>query len=267
MALRRAFSFSDDSVDVSEPPGGARLTSNWEQRPQSFEAANHLLGIRRLQSGWYQALFQSGREPYPESNRAARAFSDDMRRWFETTSKSLPLCMRTFFELELLYSYVYVMTPSRRIPDESNLARLLTFEHCILFADRLRQAMTDREAWALYPPPDALRVYLIGSRFLDTIEHFRNQPSGQQLRNPLELSARLSSESNDLVVGTGDNLTRSISCISQVIEILGIFGARWARSAILQRIYQEKASFILRDLHRRRLESSAKSTFEPYGTG
>lgn len=242
----------------SPTPPAQRMALGWNQKPQALGAAHHLLDIRRLQSEWYQELFQSGREPYPDGKDGAWAYSEAMCGWFETTADSFPAWMKTFFELELLYSYVYVRSPSRRIATETDRARILTFEHCISFADLMSLALTDRDAWAMYPPHDALRVYLVGTRFINTIDYFQGLPSGGPQVNPLDLSTGLRAKPTISSTDEPDNVVRSIRCLNKITEILGVFGSRWGRSAILQQIFQEQSRLILVGLHQRRLEHDAR---------
>ncbi|KAI9827512.1 MAG: hypothetical protein M1832_004862 [Thelocarpon impressellum] len=247
MVLRRAFSFSDDSVSValrSPPYGGAGDNGvTWESQLQKLDPAFHLLRMRRLQSAWYQELFQSGRTPYEDPSRHVSAYTDEMRLWWKSTPKSTPSWLRPMYELELLYSSVYVMSPSRRVASMSDRETVSTFEDCIAFSDMMVVALGDADTRSCYTPHEALRLYFIGDRFLDTI--WKNQ---DRLLGPTRTPDNLSASGPD-------NASRSIRCIEQLTAMLGDFGRRWGRSGDLQIIFNSKSEVVLAMLRGQRRRS------------
>ena len=66
-----------------------------------------------------------------------------MRKWFEGLSSSTSQNSRAFFELDLLYSYVYVLSPSPRVPVISPFAQKLIFEYCIQYAELMLRLISD----------------------------------------------------------------------------------------------------------------------------
>lgn len=94
-----------------------------------------------------------------------------MTQWFQDMPSSILPSMRTFFELELLYSYVYILSPSPRIPHIQEYAQRLIFEHCISYATALLTLIS--QASNTTKPPvtfyDAMRAYMTGRQFVDVL--------------------------------------------------------------------------------------------------
>ncbi|KAF2277328.1 uncharacterized protein EI97DRAFT_375131 [Westerdykella ornata] len=176
----RAFSFSDDSANVALPFNGPATSprNTSPQTPmfqQSFGAALDLFKIRELQSEWYMELFQSGREPWAYVDAYPYIWSTyaKMTQWFKDLPTSLLPSQRSFFELELLYSYVYILSKSPRIPHIHEYAQRLIFEHCIAYATSLL-ALISQASNTTKPPItfyDAMRAYMTGRQFVDVLRN------------------------------------------------------------------------------------------------
>lgn len=98
-----------------------------------------------------------------------------MTAWFNSISPTTEPAARSYFELELLYSYVYILSPNPRCPIISDYAQILIFEHCIAYASKILvftsdKTRTDRPPLTFY---DGMRVYMTGRQFVDTL--MRNQ--------------------------------------------------------------------------------------------
>ena len=237
----RAFSFSDDSAKVkipftkqpssppTSPPAGP--STQWLQ---SYEPALDLINLRRIQSAWYTDLFQSGRTHWQDPYTYLWDTCASMRNWYENVSASTSQNMRAFFELELLYSYVYVLSPSPRIPAIQPYAQKLIFEYCIRYADLMLHLISDPAYTAPLTFYDAMRVYMTGRQFLDVLQH-----SSDMLLNALippnpEVKPTAAAPPPVPMVPppSGETLhrftlIRSINCIKQTTECLARFGIRW----------------------------------------
>lgn len=172
----RSFSFSDDSASVAFPyaekirspptsPVGNKIF--WAQ---SHEPALALFKLRRIQSAWYTQLFQSGREPLLDPYASIWKAYHEMSKWFEDLSKSIAPTMHEYFELELLYSYTYLLSPNPRCPEPSEHAQRLAFEHCVVYSSQMLHITTDaatkRTPFTFY---DAIRVYTTARTFVDIL--------------------------------------------------------------------------------------------------
>ncbi|KAI6865354.1 hypothetical protein KC323_g4381 [Hortaea werneckii] len=261
----RAFSFNDDSVRVKIPftkaPAVLPASTNKPglQKPwvQSHEQALDLIHLRQIQSGWYTDLFQSGRTTWDEPYHYLWQTCEAMRKWFENISVTTNPSMRAFFELELLYSYIYVLSPSPRVPAISPFAAKLIFEYCIRYADLMLRLIDD----ANYTPPltfyDAMRVYMTGRQFLDVLQHNTDPLLNGHIPPHPEVKPTTAPPPAMPVVNLppGDtlqrfNTIRSIHCVKQISECLAKFGMRWGYMSWNQR-YQSEAASMLETLHLR----------------
>ena len=249
MVLRRAFSFSDDSVSVQFPtssPTGSHAPLTWGSELQAQDPTIHLLRVRRLQSTWYQELFQSDRTPYPDPTSRLSAIQQEFHDWFAATPSTLPEWTKSVFELELSYSYVYVMSPSRRVKTVDFYQSLFTFEHCLSFADKMTSALSDPDTRLHYPPHETLRIYFVGDRIIDTL--WTNQDKLLDPTKPL-VTAVSGDVANPRYCSSQDVIPRSIKCIRQILDMLDEFGARWSRSTLLRTIFEKKSATMLATLH------------------
>ena len=239
----RAFSFSDDSFKVkipfikqpssapTSPAGNGPQPKLWLQ---SYEQALDLIGLRQLQSSWYTELFQSGRTRWEEPYPYLWDTCDAMRKWFDNLSASTTPNMRAFFELDLLYSYVYVLSPSPRVPAIMPFAQKLIFEYCIRYADLMIQLISDRTYTAPLTFYDAMRVYMTGRQFLDVLQQNTDLllngfvPPHPEVKPttapppPMPVTPLPPGESIQRF-----NTVRSINCINYIIQCLRRFGSRW----------------------------------------
>ncbi|KAH9874757.1 hypothetical protein IAQ61_003947 [Plenodomus lingam] len=172
----RAFSFSDEAANVSFPfhtsSGSPKFSSPQSQVfQQSFDSALDLFRIREIQSEWYMDLFQSGREPWQDPYPYMWKQYTRMSRWFEDMPQSTLPAIKSFFELELLCSYVYILSPSPRIPHIHEYAQRLIFEHCITYANNIL-ILLNKPSNTTKPPTtfyDAMRCYMTGRQFVDVL--------------------------------------------------------------------------------------------------
>lgn len=239
----RAFSFSDDSAAVKIPfgktppsqptsPDAQGVTSKtWLQ---SYEQAFDLIQLRRLQSSWYFTLFQSGRGRWEEPYHYLWNTCNEMRTWFENLSASTSPNMRAFFELDLLFSYIYVLSPSPRVPVIHPFAAKLIFEYCIQYADLMRHVIEDPAYTAPLTFYDHMRVYMTGRRFLDVMQNGADMLLSGLIPPHPEVRPSTAPPPQMPVVPlpAGETLhhfhtARSIDCIEHITQCLSSFGIRW----------------------------------------
>lgn len=116
-------------------------------------------------------LFQSGREPWPEAYPYIWKQYARMTEWFNDIPQSTLPAFKVGFELELLYSYVYILSPSPRIPHIDEYAQRLIFEHCISYSINLLAILTKSPSTTRSPVTfyDAMRAYMTGMQFVDVL--------------------------------------------------------------------------------------------------
>lgn len=240
----RAFSFSDASANVKVPfskqPRNTSIPTETGSSPppqqwmQSYEQALDLIELRKIQSDWYTDLFQTSREvwedPYPELWRMC----ESMKKWFDNLSTQTPQHMRQFFELDLLYSYVYVLSPSSRVPRIHQFAQKLIFEYCIHYTDLMLHLINDPAYTAPVTFYDAMRVYMTGRQFIDVLSHSIDLLlSGAVPPHPEVKPSSAPPPAVPVVpLPPGKTLQRfntyrAINCIKQTMDCMGHFGVRW----------------------------------------
>lgn len=255
MVHARAFSFTDDSVSVAYPSAAGPLTSvstgSSLTKPHSLETALLLFQLRRGQSSWYQQLFQSTREPLQQASTYIWQMCQDMHEWAESFPDTLPLILKDFFDLELLYSYVYCIAPSCRVQSVPDYGKTLIFEYSISYMQKILLISREPINNGFYTYHDALRVYFIGSQFLAVLtESFDQILNGIIRYVPF---APGSPPPPPLPINTGvHNVDRSINCIAQIKETLRTFGNRWDDALALQSSFEAQAGPLLTSLHQRK---------------
>lgn len=238
----RSFSFSDDSAKVKSPfskapsaaPNSPHPTGQPRDWLRSHDQTLALINLRKLQSVWYTDLFQSGRSKWEEPYAYLWNTCDAMRRWFANLPASTSPNVRAFFELELLYSYIYVLSPSPRVSAVDLFAQRLIFEYCIRYSDLMARLLDDSQYTAPLTFYDAMRVYMTGRQFLDVLMQGTEDllkgnipphpevPTSAAPAPPLPAPQPPPGESI-----LRFNVMRSIACIKQITECLARLGMRW----------------------------------------
>ena len=268
MVHARAFSFTDDSTSVVYPSMPATVApgtaGNALTGPQSLETALLLFQLRYTQSCWYQELFQSSRDPLQHASTYIWQVCQEMREWSESFPDTLALAFKDFFDLELLYSYVYCLAPSCRVPAVSEYGKTLIFEYSIAYMQKIFPISKDPINTAFYTYHDALRVYFVGSQFLAVLTETHDKILNGIL--PYTPIIPGSPPPPPLPTNTGaDNIDRSINCITHIKETLKTFGHRWDDSHALQSSFETQAESILAMLHRRKhhVEDISRNSHSP----
>lgn len=259
----RAFSFSDDSAHVSVPFSSSQpkdkpdvvqpsTTYLWLQ---SYGQAKELIKLRKLQSVWYTDLFQSGRDPWPEPYPYIWRTCQSMKAWYDNLADRIKPHFRSFFELDLLYSYIYVLAPSPRVPLITPFAQSLIFEYCIKYADVLTRLINDRSYTAPLTFYDAMRVYMTGRQFIDVLWQNQDRLLSGDTPEPPHVPVdsapppRLPQQSQDVLV----NVQRGTKCIKQLTDCLGHFGVRWGYMSWRDQ-FSKDAEAMLNALNQRKWE-------------
>ncbi|RYP82066.1 hypothetical protein DL770_005688 [Monosporascus sp. CRB-9-2] len=257
MVHARAFSFTDDAASVAwpRPSSFSRRASITGQMLSGSEPAFLLFQLRRAQSQWYQALFQSDPTPLPDSSSFIWQMCQDMKEWAEALPNSLPMGMRSLFDLEVRYSFVYCIAPSARAPHMTDYGRLLIFEHAIAYLDRIYEVSHSGVNTAFYSYHDALRVFFMASQFIAVLRDAEDillsgmpippPPVEYGKTPPLPLPNR---PGGPII----DNLDRSLGCLERTALTLAKYGARWDDSIMLKESYETISAEIIDRLRVRR---------------
>jgi hypothetical protein len=251
MVHARSFSFTDESTSVDFPSWTSTISGVTLTGQHSLEPAGLLFQLRSIQSKWYQELFQSSRVPLQSSSPYIWQACQDMRDWSETFPDTLPLAFKEFFDLELLYSYVYCLAPSCRVQVVSQYGKTLIFEYSMAYMQKIFPISKDPINTVFYTYHDALRVYFVGSQFLAVLMDNPDQLLSGVL--PYDPAVLGSLAPPPLPITTGiDSIDRSINCVTHIKETLKTFGQRWDDSQALLSSFEAQSESILQDLHQRR---------------
>ncbi|KAH8650104.1 fungal-specific transcription factor domain-containing protein [Xylariales sp. PMI_506] len=243
MVQARAFSFTDASTSVAwpRPQSFSRRPSITGQILPGLESAFLLFQLRRAQSHWYQALFQSDPTPLPDSDSFIWQMCQEMRQWGDTLPANLPVSMRELFDLELRYSYVYCLAPSARAPHMSDYRRQLIFEHALAYLNRIHDIAQAGVATAFYTSHDALRVFFIANQLVSVLRDAENlllagvtaapPPTQPGKAMPPPLPSRPGGPAVN-------NVDRSLECLENVKQTLAKYGQRWEDSLSLQQTFE-----------------------------
>jgi len=235
MVHARAFSFTDDAINVAFPSmtGIGRIPSAVGPitGPQSANPAILLFQLRRAQSAWYQVLYESDpTDPLPDASSYIWQACHEMREWSESLPDSLPVGIREFFDLELRYSYVYCIAPSTRTSFVPVYGRMLIFENVISYVDRMLELAHAARNPAPYTYHDALRVFFMGSQFISALRAAPDAllaPGGtNSVPVPLPLPGKAPPPPMP-ARSPGNNVERSIRCLERVNSTLHRYGERW----------------------------------------
>lgn len=264
MVHARSFSFTDDSTSVDFPswsPGAGQAVLSGQH---SLDPAGLLFQLRYVQSTWYQELFQSSRVPLQSPTNYIWQMCHDMRDWSESFPDTLPLAFKEFFDLELLYSYVYCLAPSCRVQTVSAYGKTLIFEYSIAYMQKIFPISKDPVNKAFYTYHDALRVYFIGSQFLAVL----SEDQDQLLNGILPYTPALpgAPPPPPLPINAGvDSVDRSLNCVTHIKETLRTFGQRWEDSKALLSSFEAQSESILLDLQqrRRRIQELTRASHSP----
>jgi hypothetical protein len=246
---------------------------------QSFESALDYFKIREMQSEWYMDLFQSGREPWQDPYPYIWKTYAKMFQWFQDMPSTVLPAIRSFFELELLYSYVYMLSPSPRVPHIHEYAQRLIFEHCIAYATNLL-ALISQPSLTTKPPItfyDAMRAYMTGRQFVDVLSRNLDvildpvpptppAPSAppSTSEDPLAPPAPVSAPPFPTPVipdgqsGPQNPTQRAINAINDFTDILSRFGLRFGFTHWRDR-FQRESGALLSQLYHRASQSPAQT--------
>jgi hypothetical protein len=263
MVHARAFSFTDDSINVAFPSmtGMGRIPSESGPitGPQSANPAILLFQLRRAQSHWYQTLYESDpADPLPDPPSYIWQMCHDMREWAEALPDSLPVGIRELFDLELQYSYVYCIAPSGRAPHITAYGRTLIFEYVIAYMDRMAALAHGPTNPAFYTYHDALRVLFMGNHFISVLREAADAllatgSSSSSIPMPLVLPGQAPPPPIPARLGaSGDNLDRSLRCLDQVGLTLQRYGERWEDATSLAMSWDVMSAEIVEQLRARR---------------
>ncbi|KAL2378142.1 hypothetical protein RJZ90_006222 [Blastomyces dermatitidis] len=237
VALGLAFSFSDDSTNVPLP--GVPLqpiegTLSWTATlfANSIEPAIYLFKIRSIQSKAYQTMFFSGRNPAPEPASYTWELCAEAQTWFNAIPRTLPGHLIVFYNVELFYTFVILLSPSNYNPNVTTLHRILLFEYAAKFISQIHQIIS-ATSWPLFfSYIDIQRVYTVASKFIDALDQ-----AYDEILQDTEPSASVPPGTHQPPYVSPaervDSAGRALKCLQSICSILEYAHNRWKMRGLL----------------------------------
>ncbi|KAL2146955.1 hypothetical protein VTI28DRAFT_1682 [Corynascus sepedonium] len=266
MVHARGFSFYDDAVSVALPSpvlASGTLSGNSMSKPPP-DPSIPLFKLRRLQSDWYQTLYQGNpTKSLPDANSIIWQKYFEMWEWSERLPADMSTPIREMLDLELRYSYVYCIASPARGAQVSAYGKLLIFDHAIAYVDKVYDIVNLSENAAFYTYHDALRMFFMGSQFVAVLRDIGDLLlSGSSIPMPPPVPGKTSPPPRPVRLdrGTGDNLDRSLRCLERVKLILRSYGSRWEHALALLNGFEISSGEVWEDLTARRAMRNAATT-------
>ncbi|KAI9839892.1 MAG: hypothetical protein M1819_000084 [Sarea resinae] len=253
MAYARPFSFSDESTSVVLPcqsisPSGLSPKSQLGLQP--IDSAVHLFRMRVIQSSLYQDLFKSGRKALVDPVPYIQRIYAEMTQWYRSLPEDLPDPIKKYFQVEILYSYIYTLGPSGKIPNLDDRGQLLFLDHCVEYSDTFLAILKSSQDNRLYTFHDQLRAFMVSRHLLDLVWHNQDHifsASGALVEPRAPDAPSLPHVPNR---SPAENVARAIRAINQLVEILRLLGSKYDYLSIAER-YEQDSSLLLADLYQK----------------
>lgn len=241
MVNQRAFSFTDDSINVNTylvdlqgaPPSQALFT-------RSLEPAIQLVKLRQFQSCAYQKIFQGERLPIHALYNTIYDAIQDMEKWYSNLKPQISQAMRHHAYCEVLFSNVLMLTPPNWVDELPEQGRILVFQYAQEYAERLNHSINDGQGnVGFYTSHDLLRVSFVAQRFLVLLEKdytllipglvLSQPPRAQDLDiHPVaETGWSLPSHGSDADSDSDKKLRRTYDCLEYYERAIGYFGSKY----------------------------------------
>ncbi|KAK2873924.1 hypothetical protein FQN49_001995 [Arthroderma sp. PD_2] len=241
-ALGRAYSFSDDSVNVPLPPiSSSSNTINLGDAmfPKNTKAAIRLFEVRRRQSAFYQDLYFNGREALPDSKNISWKRCAVLMEWFETARGDLTPRLIPLYHLELLYTLILVLSPSKRAPVISEMNRIILFEYTIEFLTNFHTLLNSPALCVSVNYIDFERVYTVVCILIVIVSHYHNEVLSDTLPEYLIQSSASPGTSDTPLPPYIDrakrvnSTTRALEALAKTQSILEFASKRWGIRSLL----------------------------------
>ena len=266
----RSFSFSDNSANVAPlssltdyAPGYQENLTFGKVWDNAIDPQRELLGLRQIESSWYQALFQSNRNALMQPWKTRTNALADMNNWASSIGRSTPLPIKSMYRLEVLCGNILLIWPVRTVFPSCAYGKALVFDYAVEYMKTLWMMYESREGFVYCDNIGALRTITVGERLLDVLEHSRDSlfgtmtpqapsvPEGYML--PPLLQRR----------GPAENVKEAIASVTRLGKIIDVLVARFhiAKNELLK----SRSSAVLHNLNvvRQQLDSSAQYISQP----
>ena len=172
MVNQRAFSFTDDSIDITtNVDEQQRLRRSQSPFSLNLQPAVELVKLRRIQSCSYQKIFQSERLPLNANWPIMCKAVHDMEQWFSSLQARVNQALLHHAHCEVLFSNILMLTPSNWIEELPSHAKFLIFQYAHEYADNILSSInTVSEVFGFYTSHDLLRASFVAQRFISLMQ-------------------------------------------------------------------------------------------------
>ncbi|KAK2735625.1 hypothetical protein FQN57_001171 [Myotisia sp. PD_48] len=275
-ALGRPFSFSDDSVNVPLPSTPLSATDMEDFKlpvsmfPKSIKPVTQLFEIRRYQSAIYQNLFFSGQSSLdPEGYFWCHCST--ITKWFNSVQKDTPSHLIPIYRLELLYTFILLLSPSKRAPVMNRVTSIRLFGNTTEFIARFQETITSPDISPLVTYIDFERAYTVACLLLNLVTHHHNQvldnntPSDHEQATSPSQSAHISPPLSN-PIDPAIPAKRALKCLQTTVAVLDHAKRRWGVVHLLDD-FKLRASPVTSFLARRySVPQQNNDTSMPYNT-
>ena len=232
----------------------------WEN---SIDPQRELLGLRQIESSWYQALFQSNRNALKQPWETRTNALADMNSWASSIGNSTPLPIKSMYRLEVLYGNILLIWPVHTVFPSCAYGKALVFDYAVEYMKTLWMMYETLEGFVYCTNVDALRTMTVGGRLLDILEHFQESlfdtiapqappvPEGCMLPPPLQRR------------GPTENVQEAITSVIRLGKIIDVLVVRFHIAK--HDLFRTRSSAVLHSLNavRQQLDSSAQYVSQP----
>lgn len=258
MVHARAFSFTDDAISVELPDVPVSLPSD-DGTASTPDISMPVFQFRRMQSNWYQTLFQSDPgNALPDAQAYIWQMCLEMRQWSEGLPQTVSVAFREMLDLELHYSYVYCIAPSSRAPHVTDYGRKLIYEYAIGYINQIHRVVHGANA-AFYTYHDALKVYFLGSQLVAVLRDATDLLLSGSFIQPPVMPPGLAPAPplRQGPTGDGDELDRSLAALERVSLVLEKYGERWENALQLRGSFEAISAEVIGGLKTRQEHKAA----------
>lgn len=256
-ALERAFSFSDDSVNVAMPrlpPSHVQPSVAHQNHVflRSLEPALHLFKIRQILSAGYQEMYYSGHRPSPQPLGLTWTLCANAQDWFDKSPKHAPHYFTLLYRLELLYTTIVLLSPSHRDPAICDYSKALLFDRCVDYVSQMHQVIENPSAFPFLSYVDIQRVHQVGRRFVEVLTQNYDRLLSSSVPTPPPVPCGTPDPPYLAPEDRVNCLPRAITCLTCIRDILQYCGRRWNMPGLLEE-FERKSS----EVRQRLMQTSA----------
>ena len=174
MTKRRAFSFTDDSANVAlSVDCDASSFSNDPGIIGSLRPPNSicpLYAYRRLQSKWYQVLFESDRQAQAQPWQYRSNDLYDMHEWAQTIQTPLLHNVQFLCQTESLYGKILIISPTGSVQGVCEYGKALIFQYAMEFSRIIQTQCRNAKSLALCTSLDLTRTLYVGEALIEVLQ-------------------------------------------------------------------------------------------------